>query len=74
MLLELLLLELAGAGGLALDLLELGDAMAGVLGDFGRVVVGGVGVELAVGANGGEREWAGGERERAGFEEAVVAF
>lgn len=74
-LLEVLLLEPAGAGGLALDLLELGDAMAGVLGGFRRVVIGGVGVELAVGADSGGRsegeERAGGKREGAGFEEGV---
>ena len=62
-LLELLFLELAGAGGLALDLLELVDAVGGVLVGLRRVVVGRRRVELAVGADcGGGANWVFRER------------
>lgn len=50
MLPEVVLLDPARAGGLAVDLLELGDAVLGVLGGLGRVVARGVRVGLAAAA------------------------
>lgn len=73
-LLELLLLAAAGAGDLALELLKAGDAMGGVFRGLRGVVVGGGGVEFAVGADGGgwekeEGALAEGEEEMVGSSE-----
>lgn len=64
MLPEVVLLDPARAGGLAVDLLELGDAVLGVLGGLGRVVAGGVRVGLAAAAAVAQGERREGRRRR----------